>query len=82
MPAAAGTGPHQLQAHLLAQVVQFHQVAIAAAEAAGDGIGHGEVLLHQGIAVDLGAASRRSRGILAASKAAADTVTPSTARGN
>ncbi len=49
--AATGGRPHQLQAGLLAQVLQFHQVALAAAEAAGDAIGQGEVLVHQGVTV-------------------------------
>ncbi len=49
--AAAGGGPHQLQARLLTQVVQFHQVSVAAAEAPGDAIGKEQVLVHQGVAV-------------------------------
>jgi hypothetical protein len=49
--AAAGGGAHQLQAGLLAQVLQFHQVSVAAAEAPGDAIRQGEVLLYQGVAV-------------------------------
>lgn len=49
--AATGGGPHQLQAGLLKQVVQFHQVSVAAAEASGDAIGQGEVLLDQGVTV-------------------------------
>ena len=76
---AAGSGAHQLQARLLAQVVQLHQVAVAAAEAAGDAIRQGEVLLHQGVAVAPGAASR---GSLAASQAAAATATARTASAN
>ena len=80
--AATGGRPHQLQAGLLAQVVQLHQVAVAAAEAAGDAIGQGEVLVHQGIAAALGAASRRSRGTLAASKVAAATATARTTSAN
>ena len=60
--AATGGRPHQLQAGLLAQVVQLHQVSVAAAEAAGDAIGQGEVLLHQGIAlVGRGAATATAR---------------------
>ncbi len=82
LSAATGGGAHQLQAGLLAQVVQLHQVAVAAAEAAGDAIGQGEVLLHQGVAAALGAASRRSRGTLAASKAAAVTATARTTSAN
>ncbi len=82
LSAAAGGGPYQLQARLLAQVVQFHQVAVAAAEAPGDAIGQGEVLLDQGVTAALGAASRRSRGTLAASKAAAATATARTPSAN
>ena len=77
--AATGGRPHQLQAGLLAQVVQLHQVAVAAAEAAGDAIRQGEVLLHQGVAVAPGAASR---GSLAASQAAAATATARTTSAN
>lgn len=79
MPAAAGGGPHQLQAGLLAQVVQLHQVAVAAAEAAGDAIGQGEVLLHQSVAAAKGAASRGSP---AASKTAAATAAARTTSTN
>jgi hypothetical protein len=60
--AATGGGPHQLQAGFLAQVVQFHQVAVAAAEAAGDAIGKEQVLVHQGVAlVGRGAATATAR---------------------
>jgi len=79
---ATASGPHQLQAGLLAQVLQFHQVAVAAAEAAGDAIGQGEVLLHQGVTAAKGAASRRSGGTLAGSKAAAAIATARTPSAN
>ena len=49
--AATGGRPHQLQTGLLAQVVQLHQVAVAAAEAPGDAIGKEQVLVHQGVEV-------------------------------
>ena len=79
MPPGGGVAAFGGQARLLAQVVPFHQVAVAAAEATGDAIGQGEVLPHQGVAADLGAARRRNRETLAASKAAAVTATARTA---
>ena len=82
MPPGGGVAAFGGQARLLAQVVQFHQVAIAAADAAGDAIGQGEVLPHQGVTAAKGAASRRSGGILAGSMTIAATATARTISAN
>jgi hypothetical protein len=37
----AGSGPHQLQPSLLAQVIELHQLGVAAVEAGGDAISQG-----------------------------------------
>jgi TonB family protein len=47
----AGGGPHQLQPCFLAQIVELHQIGVAAVEAGGELIGQGQVIPHQGVAL-------------------------------